>query len=490
MLIVVFLSGSRSWAKERPNILYVFTDDQSTRTVSCYPESRPWVRTPNIDALAREGVRFESVYMATFCVPSRISQLTGNLPHSARGNFGGIALQGDDLNREIRHHPFWVQRLRESGYHTAMIGKWHIYSRMPAVGIDWDYAVYWHKRMVNAYYYDQKVSINGNDPIELNGYSVDRYTDFAINYIEERAESDQPWYLWLCYSSPHSPQTPAKRHQGFFSGVSGIELPRSFAVPREGKPNYVRKLPSPKTSTVQELILRYNECILSIDESVGRLEKALQETGQLEDTVFIFASDQGLGMGHHGHVKKKNAPYDDTLASPLIFRFPRRFPAGEVCGIPVGGTDIVQTLHALGGIQALPSMDGESLLPVLEDPDAELKRDVLLLTNTRTHFAEDIPRGVVRRNREASTNDQMPMWVMIRSGHYKYATYTGDEAFEEIYNLAEDPEELRNLALLPEYEPLLNELRMKAAKELSGTQSGFDNGHFIDFLPCLKDVSR
>jgi arylsulfatase A-like enzyme len=473
-------------AGDRPNILYIFTDDQSTRTVACYPDAHPWVKTPNIDALAAEGVRFSNVYMAPFCVASRISQLTGNLPHSARGTFNEVTLTGEKLKHEIRRFPFWPQRLRESGYHTGMIGKWHIYSRMPAVGVDWDMAVYWHKKIVNAYYYDQKVSVNGAQPIDLNGYSVDRHTDYAIDYIKDRANGEQPWYLWLCYSSPHSPQTPAKRHQGSFSHISDHQIPlqKSFSS-REGKPNYVQNKSKPKTDAIRSLVRRYQECILSIDENVGRLTKTLRETGQLENTVIVFTSDQGLAMGHHGHVKKKNAPYDATLTASLIFRCPSKFPRNAVRHEPVNGPDVVQTLHELTGLKARKSMDGESLVPLLKNPAMKLRRRIMLMTNTRTSFSSGIPNGVRRRNREAREIEEMPMWVMIRSGEFKYASYTGD-GFEEIYDLRRDPEELKNIALIPERHHLLEEMRHKAAKELAKTQSGFKSGHFIDYFPHLR----
>ena len=484
LLVSTLVFTNLNAAENRPNVLLIFTDDQSDRTVSCYPNAHSWVNTPNIDKLAREGVRFNSIYMAPFCVPARITLMTGNYPHSARGSFEQ-ELKGDELREEIRQHPFWPQRLRKSGYHTGMIGKWHIYSRLPAVRTDWDYAAYWHKKMVNAYYYGQKISINGAKPVDLNGYSVDRHTDLAIEYIDARAKADRPWYLWLCYSSPHSPQTPAKRHQGKLANENDVPIPASFKTPRVGKPNYVRNKPTPKEDSVQSLVRRYHECIMSIDENVGRLTDALRKSGQLENTVVIFTSDQGLAMGHHGHVKKKNAPYDATLHSPLIFRYPKQFPAGAVCDEPVCGPDLVQTMHELCGIKPRKTMDGESLVPLLKRPGSELKRDVMLMTNTRTSFAEKIPAGVKRRNREAIELNEMPMWTMIRHEQFKYATYMGS-GFEEVYDLENDPDELKNLAVTEDYAGLLSKLRRKAARALADTQSGFEAGHFIDYFPHLK----
>ena len=489
-LACILLAGSITLglhAADRPNVLYIFTDDQSTRTVSCYPEAHDWVSTPNIDRLAAQGVRFSAVYMGPFCVASRITQLTGNLPHAAQGNFNGDTLSGDALKDEIRRHPFWLQRLRASGYHTGMIGKWHVYSRMPAIGVDWDYAAYWHKKMVNAYYYNQKISINGANPIPLNGYSVDRHTDLAIDYMKARANKDQPWLLWLCYSSPHSPQTPAKRHEESLDKVpdDAIAIPRSFSQ-RDGKPRYVVKKEKPKTSGIRNLVRRYHECITSIDENVGRLVSALKESGQLENTVVIFTSDQGLAMGHHGHVKKKNAPYDATLHAPLIVRHPRQFATKGVNHEPVTGPDMVRTLHEIAGIEPRKGMDGESLVPLLKNPNKNLQREVMLMTNTRTSFGQGIPNGVKRRNREAREINEMPMWTMIRRGPFKYCTYTGD-GFEEIYNLLEDPEEIYNLALNPEHTTLLKTLRKQAGHALRNSSSGFESGHFIDYFPHLDE---
>ena len=155
-LIYIFIISCNLVSAEKPNILYIFSDDQSYRTVSCYPDSYDWVKTPNIDKLAEGGIRFNNAYMAPFCVASRITHMTGNLPHSAQGTFKEASpLSGTALKEEIRKFPFWPQTLKESGYHTGMVGKWHIYSRMPAIGVDWDYAAYWHKKMINAYYYNQ-----------------------------------------------------------------------------------------------------------------------------------------------------------------------------------------------------------------------------------------------------------------------------------------------------------------------------------------------
>ncbi len=475
---------------KRPNVLYIFTDDQSVRTVSCYlRDAYPWVKTPNIDALAKTGVRFHSVYMAPYCMPSRISMLTGNLPHASRGIFQGAELKGADLEKEIKDHPFWPQRLRESGYRTGVIGKWHITSRPPAVGIDWDTAIHWAKDM-GGMYYNSKMSFNGAPPQDIGGYSVDRYTDLAIDFMKEQPKDHRPWYLWLCYTAPHMPTEPAERHKGALAAVNDIPEPLSMTQ-RYGKPAYIRDLPEPPWARVTEAIKRYQECVMAIDESVGRLMQALRETDQLENTVVIFASDQGIAYGQHGLVHEKNAPYDAALRSPLIFSWPAHFAQDQTSEEPVSGPDVVRTLLDIFGLEPLKTMDGMSLLPLLKDPSQRLSRGAMLMTNVKNNMGQTIPQGVERVERAiargAKGQDAMRDWAMIRSGDYKYVAYCGEAKEEEIYNLAVDPEELVNLAD-DGHLPLLEEMRRKAAKELRSTQSGFDGGHFIDFFPLLKQL--
>ena len=479
-------------ADNRPNILYIFTDDQSYRTVGCYEGSYSWVKTPNIDKLAKEGVRFKNAYIAPFCVASRITHMTGNLPHAARGKFGGETLTGDALKEEIIKNPFWLQRLRESGYHTGMVGKWHIYSRMPAVGIDWDYAAYWHKKMVNAYYYDQKISINGAKPVDLRGYSADRHTDLAIDYMKDRAKDpNKPWYMWLCYSGVHMPHQPAKRHEKSLTNISDIPEPVGYRSTRIGKPKYVQQL-KPKgndadNKKLNETILRYHRCVLSIDENVGRLIKYLKESGQYENTIIIFGSDQGLAMGHHGFHHKKNAPYDETLRSPLIFHYPKEFPKGKVSTERVSGPDVVQTLHKLTAIKAKASMDGMSLVSILKKPKTKLPRPAMLMSNVRTSFSSSIPKGArgIQKKVDAGAQgyDGMPMYMMIIAGKHKYVKHLLKDTVEEVYDLEADPNESRNLALSIEYKSVLEKLRKLCIDEFRKTQSGFEGGHFVDLFP-------
>ena len=170
--------------RQKPNILFIYTDDQSHRTVSCYKEAFDWVKTPNIDGLAASGVRFEKAYIGSWCMASRATLLTGHFQHSIesmrmKGQYPGCVYDADKC-------PFWPSVFRQKGYHTAQIGKWHT-GVDSGYGRDWDYQIVWNrtKHVENApnYYYNQLTEFNGGKAVNVEGYTTDTYTDWAVEYI-------------------------------------------------------------------------------------------------------------------------------------------------------------------------------------------------------------------------------------------------------------------------------------------------------------------
>ena len=217
----------------RPNILFIYTDDQSTRSVSCYPEAHPWVRTPNIDRIGNEGVRFSYFYGGAWCMSSRAIALTGRLPYGIQS----LRIDGDVPNStyDPEECPFWPSVFRKHGYFTAIIGKWHT-GADHGHGRDWDYSIVWnHTKPAQSgpYYINQKLSFQGKPPRAVEGYSTDNYTRWAIDLIRQRATvSEVPWFLWLCYDAPHKPYRPADRHRtrvvGPARGGIHVQRPRRF----------------------------------------------------------------------------------------------------------------------------------------------------------------------------------------------------------------------------------------------------------------------
>ena len=200
LLIVLFvLAGIAGAAEKKPNILFIYSDDHSHRSVSCYPEAFDWVDTPNIDALAEKGVRFSSAYIGTWCMPSRATMLTGMHQWGVKsmrmeGTYPGSAY-------DPKQCPFWPSVFRAKGYQTAQIGKWHT-GVDTGFGRDWDHQIVWnrprHTDNSGQYYYDQLIEKNGGKAVMTEGYTTDNYTKWALDYLHGREGrvDDKPWYLW------------------------------------------------------------------------------------------------------------------------------------------------------------------------------------------------------------------------------------------------------------------------------------------------------
>ena len=500
-LILALIPVQRICAEDRPNILFIFTDDQSHRTVSCYPEAYPWVKTPNIDALAAQGVRFTHTYMGTWCMPSRATMLTGRHQYGVEsmrmeGEYPGSVYDPEQCQ-------FWPKIFRQHGYSTAQIGKWHT-GIDSGFGRDWDHQIVWSRpkypQNAGHYYDDQIVEIDGKAE-RISGYTTDWYTDRAEKYIRgENRSPDKPWYLWLCYGAVHGPFTPAERHQENYPDVD-VPVPVNIfpGDSREGKPQYVRERnrwvknesgeveleSGVKQRTVvnaplhgnrlQDWVRQYHQGVLAIDDAVGRLRKAIEETGQTDNTLIVFAADQGIAWGQNGF-QQKIAPYDANIRGPLIMSFPGKITSGGVCQRPVGGTDIPPTFFAFAGLPFPWKMHGHDLTPLLKNPTREWPHPVLtVLTGEKYGSDTDhIPTEPEVLYKTAN----VPWWISLLDGRHKYIRTLVEGEVEELYDLENDPDELVNLALEPEHLEKLRAMRLATLAELRRTDAGM-----VDHLP-------
>jgi arylsulfatase A-like enzyme len=481
-------------AGERPNILFIYTDDHSHRTVSCYPEAYDWVETPNIDALAASGVRFAQAYTGTWCMPSRATLLTGHLSYGVESMRMEGPYPGSEYDPEQCR--FWPSVFREEGYQTAQIGKWHT-GTDTGYGRDWDYQMVWnrprHPKNAGNYYKDQLIEVNGGEAEMVSGYSTDNYTDWAVEYLlgEKGREEGKPWYLWLCYGAVHGPFTPADRHLDAYAGIE-VPAPTDIFAPREGKPAYVRgqdrwvkgsdgqPRSKPKKRATGELlegksltdsVRQYHQGVLALDEAVGRLVETLKETGQYENTLIVFTADQGFAWGQHGF-QSKLAPYDATIRNPFIVSMPSRLPVGEVCAEPVGGQDLVPTFFSFAEIGLPWEMHGHDLTALLDDPTGATRERPLLMALTGRSYGSDcdeVPSGGAKLMRGSG----VPWWVSLHDGRYKYIRTLVEGEIEELYDLEADAAELQNLALNPEYASRLESMRAATILELKRTGCGF-----------------
>jgi len=478
-IVVLAVACSVPQAVGKPNILYIFTDDQSIRSVSCYPEAHDWVSTPNIDRLAGEGIRFTHCYTGAWCQPSRVTALTGLLQHGAQS----LRLETYPMaTYDPSVLPFWPSVFRANGYETACIGKWHL-GEDTGHGRDWDYSVIWDRGAGNsrAYYHGTLVRTNGGDRRPLGGYSTDRYTDLAVDYIKRKKTSSKPWYLWLCYGGVHGPYTPAERHKRDYENTSPVPVPKDIFPPRPTKPTYMKnygvwkKGRDGKPVGLDAAVEKYNRAVKSLDEGVGRLLDALQETGQIDNTLIVFTSDQGFAWGQHGF-KWKYAPYDANLRAPLILRLPGLVARNKVCEHPVGGQDLIPTFFAVAGIPLPWDMHGHDITPVLKNPEAEWSHPVLM-ENTKYYYGKDTERE------ERPGWNGVPWWIFLRNGRYKYIRTLVENEVEELYDLESDPEELVNLALQSEHRETLLSYRRQLLAELRRTKAGM-----VENLPDVNKL--
>lgn len=475
----------------RPNILFIYTDDQPYKSVGGQPGAWPWVKTPNIDALARTGIRFDGAYMGSWCMPSRAILLTGRHPHGIES----MRLLGKNpaSTYDPVQTPFFPAEFRKSGYHTAQIGKWHT-GGDAGFGRDWDHQMVWnHALGKGGYYSGQTIKINGVEkPVE--GYSTDNYTKWAVDYIKgANRDTDKPWYLWLCYGAVHGPTTPAPRHKGVYKDVE-VPLPADLFPPRMGKPPYLERMQAwaktpegeiiattgsdvvqadgkKRRPTLAESIRQTTECALAIDEGVAELVRALQESGQLENTLIVYTADQGFALGEHG-MRTKVAPYDANYRSPLIISLPARFPKGRVCTVPVNGPDLVATFCALAQVSVPWPLHGRDITPLLRNPASEWTHPTLY-QHTGATFGRSVG-ATLRETPNDATYAGVPWYVAIRREEFKFVHYLQPGNGEELYDLTNDPDELKNLINQPAYTSQVARLRADLAAELTRTDAGFN----------------
>ena len=478
------LSAVFSATQDQPNILYIFTDDQSRRSVSAYEEAHDWVHTPHIDSLARSGLRFRTCYTGASCQMSRAMMLTGRLQHAIK-SIDTSRYPAADYDPKIQ--PFWPANFRKHGYQTACIGKWHLGEDV-GQGRDWDYSVIWDrmgpKENNSAYYDNTLVRYNGGKRVPLNGYSTDRYTELAVDYIQSKSrESDKPWFLWLCYGGVHGPYTEAERHQRMYADAPATNIPSDIFGPRPTKPKHLAdytkwdKDEAGNPKDFDRRVKKYNRAVAALDDGVGKLIDALKESGQLENTLVVYTSDQGFAWGQHG-CREKWMAYDANIAAPLIISQPGYIKPNQVCDEPVTGLDIVKTFHAITNIEPVMELHGRDLTSLLEDPSGSLD-EPLLLTHTARLYGDAFLEKI--KNGEFVGQAPKPAYLMMRDGPFKYIRHMQKDTIEELYDLNKDPKELNNLAVNPEYAPFLKQLRAKAVKAFREK-----DGAFVDYLPDPK----
>jgi arylsulfatase A-like enzyme len=431
----------------RPNVVFVLVDDLRWDELGCM--GHPVVKTPAVDRLAAEGALYANAFHTTpLCSPARASFLTGQYAHTH-----GIT---DNTARDAQSHRLrtWPRMLQDAGYETAYVGKWHMGNDdSPRPGFD-----QWVSFPGQGTYHNPTINENG-ELKRVEGYTTDIFSDYAVAFVEKARE--KPFCLYVAHKALH-PEIqqaddgsvsgthefiPAERHKGLYAGA---EIPRreNYAKPPVGKPALQRKIGDlpplgPGTVTDDETILSRWRELASVDEGVGRLIEALERTGELDNTLFVFAGDNGYFYGEHGLSVERRLPYEESIRMPLVMRYPKRIPAGARIDELTLGIDIAPTMLELAGVQIPNDIEGASLIPLWGRAVEDWRERFLIEYYSDTVF----PRM-----------DHMG-YKAVRTTRWKYVRFLELEGMDELYDLEADPYEMRNLINAPEAQETLAALK-------------------------------
>lgn len=459
----------------RPNILFILTDDQRWDAMSCM--GHPFLATPNMDRIAGEGALFSNAFVTTsLCSPSRASFLTGAYAH----RHGVVTNEANDPDPAL---PTFPQLLQRAGYETAFIGKWHMARKAgPRPGFD-----YWLSFVGQGQYENPKLNENGRD-FQAEGYMTDLLTNHAVNWLKRARE--KPFCLVLSHKAVHGPFTPAPRHREAFGDVDMAE-PANFNDRYEGKPEWYRRIstygarkarwiqsegkPVPpalepgKWESRAKARIDYYRALLAVDEGIGRVFEALESTGEMDSTVIVFAGDNGFFHGEHRRGDKRLI-YEESIRIPFLMRYPKIVkPGSRVSGMALN-IDLAPTLLDLAGVAVPATMQGRSLLPLLQGRSVRWRQSFLY-----EYFREEWLPGI-------------PLMLGVRTPRWKYARYPDIADIEELYDLKDDPGELRNLAQDPSYEGRVEEMRreLQRLKE----QTAYPEGKQLGAPPVVVPETR
>ena len=467
--------------QERPNIIFIMTDDHATQAMSCYGGNL--IETPNMDRIADEGMRFDNCYATNaLSGPSRACILTGKFSHRNGFTDNASTFDGSQLT--------FPKVMRENGYATGVVGKWHLISKPQ--GFD-HWSILLGQNEQGNYY--KPVFYENGTVVNEDGYVTDVITDKAIEFIDD-VHDEKPFMLMLHHKAPHRNWMPAPRHLGIFNDTVFPE-PETLFDDYEGRGEAARsqdmnientlddewdlklltreeilagnnrlhdvyiRMPeevqhkwdsvyAPRIAEYRSGKLQGDELVrwkyqqymrdylataMSVDESIGRVMEYLEEIGELDNTVIVYTSDQGFFLGEHGWFDKRFM-YEECLRMPFVIRYPKMIKAGSTSKAICMNVDFGPTFLDLAGIEVPSEMQGRSFRKVLEKKG---RIPAGWREAAYYHYYEYPAEHSVKRH------------YGIRTSDCKLIHFYNDIDQWEMYDMKADPQEMRNVYDDPAY---------------------------------------
>ena len=474
--IALLIAASSAVAAERPNILFIFTDDHAYQSISAYGSKIN--QTPNIDRIARDGMLFNRCYVTnSICGPMRAVIQTGKYSHQ-----NGFLVNG---NKFDGHQQTFPKLLQGAGYQTAVIGKWHLGEHMPPQGYDYSEVL-----IGQGPYYNPAMLRNGKRTTHV-GYTTDIITDLALDWLKQR-DDEKPFMLMYQHKAPHRNWEPGPKHLTMYDDVD-IPEPESLFDDYSGRGTPAKtqdmtiaktmtdrdlKLEPPRNFTPEQLkawnaaygpknkafreanlsgkdlvrwkyqryIKDYLRCIASVDDNIGRMLDYLDQTGLADNTIVIYCSDQGFYLGEHGWFDKRWM-YEESLRTPMMVRWPGVVKPGTTNNDIVSPLDFAETFLDIADVDIPSDMQGASLVPVLQgNTPADWRKSFYY------HYYEFPGWHDVRRH------------YGVTDGRYKLIRfYEPDVDQWELFDLQTDPQEMTSVY----DDPKFTRVRTQLTAELS-----------------------